>query len=248
VAWPILRRHGVPVVLFVPTDYPDRPERRFWWDRLHHALDAAGPQRRAALGLGDDGADAAFRALRGRVKAAPHDEAMAEVDRLVAALAADGDTDHASGPGDDGGCAREDTSPLCSWAELAELAAQGVTVAPHSRSHPLLERLAPDRLDDEVAGSLTDLRARLGEVAPIFAYPSGSHDDHVRDAVARAGFEVALTTERGVARPGRDDPLRLPRINVGRRSTPAVVGAQSVLLGRRPFVRRPIRERPTYNG
>jgi peptidoglycan/xylan/chitin deacetylase (PgdA/CDA1 family) len=247
VAWPILRRQGVPVVLFVPTDYPDRPERRFWWDRLHHALAVAGPQRRAALGLeGDLSPSAAFRALRGRLKAMPHDDAMATIDRLVAELVPEGGV---AGPGDagpgdagpgdagPGGNDADRASPLCSWAELAELAAQGVTVAPHSRSHPLLERLGPERLDDEIAGSFADLRARLGHVAPIFAYPSGSHDAGVRAAVARAGFEVALTTERGVARPGREDPLRLPRINIGRASTPAVVGAQAVVLGRRPFAR-----------
>ena len=32
-AWPVLRRHGVPVTLFVPTAFPDSG-RRFWWDRL----------------------------------------------------------------------------------------------------------------------------------------------------------------------------------------------------------------------
>jgi hypothetical protein len=37
-AWPILKRHQVPVTLFVPTGYPDHPERTFWWDRLHQAV------------------------------------------------------------------------------------------------------------------------------------------------------------------------------------------------------------------
>ena len=37
-AWPVLKQYGLPVTLFVPTHFPDHPERTFWWDRLHHAL------------------------------------------------------------------------------------------------------------------------------------------------------------------------------------------------------------------
>jgi len=37
-AWPILKKYRIPVTLFVPTGYPDRPDRAFWWDRLHQAV------------------------------------------------------------------------------------------------------------------------------------------------------------------------------------------------------------------
>src|SRR5690606_3680562 len=37
-AWPILRQLGLPATLFVPTAFPDHPERVFWWDRLYQAL------------------------------------------------------------------------------------------------------------------------------------------------------------------------------------------------------------------
>ena len=40
-AWPILTRHRLPVTMFVPTAYPDRPERSLWWDRLHRAFSAS---------------------------------------------------------------------------------------------------------------------------------------------------------------------------------------------------------------
>src|ERR671914_537157 len=41
VAWPLLRHHGLPATLFVPTAYPDVPGRAFWWDRLHQAVAGA---------------------------------------------------------------------------------------------------------------------------------------------------------------------------------------------------------------
>src|SRR2546422_713898 len=33
VAWPVLKRHRLPTTLFVPTGFPDRPEKVFWWER-----------------------------------------------------------------------------------------------------------------------------------------------------------------------------------------------------------------------
>jgi Polysaccharide deacetylase len=40
-AWPVLRRHAVPVTLFVPTAFPGRPGAIFWWDRLYAAVAGA---------------------------------------------------------------------------------------------------------------------------------------------------------------------------------------------------------------
>src|SRR5688500_1311664 len=42
-AWPVLRAHGVPATLFVPTAYAADRDRRFWWDRLYAAF--AGSDR-----------------------------------------------------------------------------------------------------------------------------------------------------------------------------------------------------------
>src|SRR5215210_6210852 len=36
-AVPILQRLGLPVTLFVPTNYPGTPGAMFWWDRLYRA-------------------------------------------------------------------------------------------------------------------------------------------------------------------------------------------------------------------
>jgi peptidoglycan/xylan/chitin deacetylase (PgdA/CDA1 family) len=222
VAWPIMARLGIEPVLFVPTAFPDRAGAVFWWDRLYAALHEAGPDARRRCGITGATALEAFRGLRDRVKALPHGDALAHVDGLVDQL------------GVDPGSVRE---PVLGWEELRSLAAAGVTVAAHSRTHPLLERLTPAQLCDEVEGCVDDIRREIGPRAgEVFAYPSGSHDDAVRAVVAAAGVRLAFTTRRGVARLGRHDPLRLPRLNVGRRSAPVVVAAQ-MAAGRRVPVR-----------
>ncbi|MGH3113709.1 MAG: polysaccharide deacetylase family protein, partial [Gaiellaceae bacterium] len=107
-AWPIMRRHGVPLTLFVPTAYPGRPGNAFWWDRLWSALEGkhATPGERLRT----------YRRLRAHVKSLPHEQAMAYVDEL--------------GGGAGAGNGRPS---VLDWDELRRLAAEGVALGPHSR-------------------------------------------------------------------------------------------------------------------
>jgi peptidoglycan/xylan/chitin deacetylase (PgdA/CDA1 family) len=215
-AWPILRRHGIPAVLFVPTAFPDRDEP-FWWDRLYAALTRTErtdlldtPAGRLVLAT-PAGRLAAYRALRGHLRGLAHPAAMAEVDRLVVEL----------GGGAIG-------SSVLGWDELRRLAREGVTLAPHSRTHPLLERIARADLDEEIDGSRADLVREIGSAPPAFAYPAGSCSDEVVARVRALGVRTAFTTVRGVNDLRRADWHRLRRINVGGRSSPALIRAQAL--------------------
>lgn len=104
---------------------------------------------------------------------------------------------------------------LLDAGELRELAARGIEVGAHSRTHPDLTRLPDAELDEEIAGSRQDL-ASLGLPLPrFFAYPYGAEDERVRQAVQRAGFAAAFTVAPGRVLPG-GDLYRLPRIEVMR--------------------------------
>lgn len=222
IAWPVLKRHGVPTVLFVPTAHPGDPDRCFWWDRLHAAFELGGVARRQRLGIEGTTALDAFRSVRGRIKSMPHHDAMALVDDWVEQLT-DGHPSRATSLV---------AGAVSDWDELRALAADGVDIAPHSRTHPMLDQLPDDEIDAEVSGSWQDLVAEIPDAVPVFAYPSGGHDPRVRAAVERSELELAFTTERGVALPGRDDPFALPRLNVGAHTSPALVSLQTSVLGR----------------
>jgi peptidoglycan/xylan/chitin deacetylase (PgdA/CDA1 family) len=230
VAWPLLRRAGLPATLFVPTAYPDVPGRAFWWDRLHDALRTtrapAVPTPTGPLPLGDDAErSTAFRALRSSVKALPHDEAMGMVEQVLDTLEAP-----------------PAVSPVLGWDRLRARAAEGLAVAPHSRTHPVLTRVGPEALVDEVRGSLDDLERELGPTPPVFAYPTGGVDGAVVDALAAAGYRLGFTTSRGNealrGRSGGPDWLRLRRVNVGRRTTPGLLAAQLLPVPLPPRRRR----------
>jgi peptidoglycan/xylan/chitin deacetylase (PgdA/CDA1 family) len=217
-AWPVLRAHGIPVTLFVPTAYPGRPEQSFWWDWLYAAVDGARPGAvletpAASLRLRSaaDRMDA-FRHIRTAVKALPHDDGM----QLVASIAGQLDCPSPAGM-------------VLDWPALRQLAADGVALAPHSRSHPLLDRVEVGRLDEELMGSRSDLDDQIGTTPPVLAYPSGAQSGAVRAAVERLGFRIAFGTTRGVNDLDVADWLSLRRINVGSRSSLNAIRAQ---LGR----------------
>lgn len=215
-AWPVLRAHGIPATLFVPTAFPDRPIA-FWWDRLYSAVIRTSRTEPLETGLGPlplatrEDRVTAFRSLRGEVKSMRHPAAMALVDDLVDRL---------------GGAPGE--SSVLGWDDLRRLATEGVTLAPHSRVHPLLERVDADALDAEIDGSRADLVREIGSAPAAFAYPSGSHSDGVVERVAALGIRAAFTTIRGVNDLRHADRHRLRRINVGGRSSPALIRAQAL--------------------
>ena len=222
-AWPVLRRHGLPVTLFVPTALPDHPERAFWWDRLHQALEHGDrgvavdtPAGRLSLASPRERARAG-RLLRDWVRGAPHDAALAMVDSL---------------------CRRLEAPPpapaVLGWDELRRLAAEDVALAPHSRTHPLLNRLPLERAQEEVLGSVRDLEREIGRAAPAFAFPGGGHSEALVRWLPEAGIQVAFTVVRGGNDLRSANWTALRRVNVGRRSTVPLLRAQLLSWRSRP--------------
>jgi peptidoglycan/xylan/chitin deacetylase (PgdA/CDA1 family) len=107
-----------------------------------------------------------------------------------------------------------------SEAQVRQLDAAGMDIGAHTRHHLDLPSLGAAQMQDEVAGSRQDLERVLHHPIASFAYPAGSYDAAAIDVVRRAGFAIALTTNAG-AEDSSLHPFELPRIRVGRDTTPA---------------------------
>jgi peptidoglycan/xylan/chitin deacetylase (PgdA/CDA1 family) len=229
-AWPIMQRHGVPLTLFVPTAYPGDPGTAFWWDRLWWALGGEDPVVSTPLGDLPVRPPAArlgtYRRLRGYLKSLEHERAMA----IVADLS--------------GGSGATALAPsVLGWVELRRLAAEGVAIGSHSRTHPLLDKVARAEARREIVDSLGDLERELGPTPRVFAYPGGGFDTGVATVLEEEGFEIAFLTRRGLNDLSRPDWLRLRRINVGRSS--GLTGIRLQLLPQWARIQR-VRERKVH--
>jgi len=103
--------------------------------------------------------------------------------------------------------------PLLSEQQLARLRESGFDFGAHTRTHCPLPWATDETLADELLGSRTDLEHALGTEIRSFAYPYGRFDDAAVNAVERAGYISACTTEPRLARLD-DHPLLIPRLEI----------------------------------
>jgi peptidoglycan/xylan/chitin deacetylase (PgdA/CDA1 family) len=158
-----------------------------------HANPKATLPRRSFVLTADDGFRDAVGAMHGHISAKP---------QLFVNTASVG-----------GVAAFADDRPLASWKELRRLAAAGAAIGSHARTHGRLADSPPELLDQELAGSLHELRTQVPSAMPVLAYPHGNHDEGVRAAAIRAGYRAAFTTETGRNGAGTD-PYCLRRVSV----------------------------------
>jgi peptidoglycan/xylan/chitin deacetylase (PgdA/CDA1 family) len=104
----------------------------------------------------------------------------------------------------------------CATEEELDAAAQsGISLAPHTMSHPNLTRLHRQGVFDELTQSLDWLRARFPRVTPFIAYPYGLSSPTVGQAAADLGYRAGFLVSGGwIQRARHADPYAIPRVNV----------------------------------
>ncbi len=165
IAYPILKKEGVPFAVYVATSFPDRLGE-LWWLALEAVI-----ARNSRIGLAIDGRNRTFdcasvaekRALYDELywwlRARPTETEMREVIRNLAA------------------CYGVDIAAFCkelcmSWEELAELAADPlVTIGAHTVNHPMLAKL-PEK-SGALGNGFEPLGHRSGacQAARAFVFP-----------------------------------------------------------------------------
>lgn len=102
------------------------------------------------------------------------------------------------------------------WEQIRELAANGVAIGAHTRTHPWLPAVDDARLRDELAEARRLLRAQAPGSAEHFSYPMGAYDARVKRAV-QALYADACATNPGRRNSWRD-PYALKRLRISRSS------------------------------
>ena len=186
VAYPILRKLGIPATFFVCPALVD--EGRWLW--THEA-------RARLRALGNDAAT--IESLVQQMKRMDLQTRGAVEQRLR-------DETAQYRPS----AAEREAFDVASWAELCGLDPALVTIGSHTLTHPILTTLTEAEAEREICESRARLEARLGRPAETFCYPNGDVSAAVL-ALVRRTYRLAVTAGPGVVPPGCD-PLLLPRL------------------------------------
>jgi peptidoglycan/xylan/chitin deacetylase (PgdA/CDA1 family) len=92
--------------------------------------------------------------------------------------------------------------------EMRELY-DGFTIANHSLTHPRLETLSPDALRREIEDGRKQLQDLFQQPVRGFAYPFGSYNVEVKEALRRAGHIYARAAHSRSLDFPPDDPMEL---------------------------------------
>ena len=210
-ALPILRKHGIPATIYVPSGVPDRSFDP-WWLRLEEAALARDELKLDWPGLPSHVPTATFAE-----KAAAYALLTRYVhrditkNRAIAALLL---------PKTDVSDESLVEDHFLGWSELRELASDPlVTIGAHTVSHPALSSLEEAQALDEMTRGRDRLVSELDIAVEHFAYPYGTSADCGAREISlarRAGFGTAVTLRRGNIFPRHRDHLTcLPRLSLG---------------------------------
>jgi peptidoglycan/xylan/chitin deacetylase (PgdA/CDA1 family) len=103
--------------------------------------------------------------------------------------------------------------PLMDWDMIRVISKNGVQIGSHTQTHPELTRLSSGEQNEEISASKKDLEEQLNHPVDTFCYPGGDNNEQVKEAVKKAGYRFAVTTQRGQVKKGYD-PLALRRIPI----------------------------------
>ncbi len=237
VALPILERHRARATFFVATAYLGE-RRMFWWDFIGEVtrrvagepIELSYPRR---IRLPAEPARAAAALLAIVKTHAGLDLARFRDHLLEASRVAWSDAEERAFA----------ERMVMRWDDVLALHRAGMDVQSHTRTHRVLHTLSPTDLRGELDGSRADLEAALGAPVDAVAYPVGyrlAHLDHVRAALAAAGYRWGFTNQTGVNHVLREvDRFDVNRISMSLDYGDALFRAMMALPYLAPLRRRP---------
>ncbi len=203
-AYPVLKKHGIPAEIYVTTSFIDRAPRFQGMIRTDYVVGLFRRSKHDKLDLRDQGfgeivlGDAVSRIEAGyRISNTLKRISRHEENRLIGVIEDRLGADFTS----------EDRRIFgsLSWDDARQLLSEGlVTFGAHTVGHEILSRLDPADLLCEVADSQKVMEQKLESPVRHFAYPNGTRsdfNDDVKKTVAKY-YDCALATIEGFNGPG----------------------------------------------
>lgn len=131
----------------------------------------------------------------------------------------------------DGGL--EELYAFMDWSDVKSLVRRGFDVASHTVSHPILARMEPCQIREELCESKAAIERHTGSTCSCICYPNGESQDvtpRVLELAAEVGYELGFTTSSCANRTDVD-PLAIGRIGTSSHQSMPVFEWRASALG-----------------
>jgi peptidoglycan/xylan/chitin deacetylase (PgdA/CDA1 family) len=202
-AYPILRAHNFPALIFLTTEHigTDVP---FYWDLaaycFHHTKrdQLTFPDGKIEGWSNQKQLEHVSKKWIELIKAFPQTEKLVYVQHLPELL----------------GVSIPDgffKKLMTNWDQVREMQKGGIEFGAHTMHHPILTRIPLEEVRAEIEGSKSRIEKELGEPVLSFAYPNGQSsdlNDKIEKIVADSGIRAAFTLLNGPS--SQDEVKRNP--------------------------------------
>ena len=211
-AYPLFKQRGLPMTIYVPTEFPDG-KGELWWlalekivARAEHGIELC---RNGDLWQLPTGTVAEKQKSYEQIYWWLRSLDESTQRQIVRVLADRYDID----------MAKDCRDLIMTWDEIRSLASDPlVTIGAHTRGHYAVSKLTPSSATEELGGSAGCIERELGVRPEHFSFPYGDPGSAGRREFALArelGFKTAVTTQKGMLFPAHAAHLNaLPRVSL----------------------------------
>ena len=188
-ALPVLKKYGLPAVIFIVTGSMTNPAP-LWWDVCAESFRQT-TQTRADLPLigqqvfaTAEAKQVVEREMIEALKRIPEHEKRTQVEALQSVL----------------DVTLPDVPMFFGWKQVQELVDNGIACQPHTVSHPILTRIPEDEMRRQIVESRQHVLENSQQEVIAFAYPNGTTADYSPAAMQTlkdCGYDMAFTLTAG---------------------------------------------------
>ena len=219
IAFPILRKHGVPATVFLTTDFIGT-NRAFWHTELMYLLLHGELVQLRRSRRDFDAYPASLRPHLIRLARLTQAPSVEDADAFIEAVKDTCDENFIDELMRDLAAVLRRRRPLLTdrkffldWDQVREMASAGIEIGSHGCSHRILTRLKADEVEDELIRAKVGIEQRIGQRVQHFAFPEGTASRELIERVAKAGYRTACLCASGPDK-GRFVPAVLKRVGM----------------------------------
>ena len=216
-ALPVLKKHQLPAILFVPTAAIDE-ESTFWWDAVYSFLKNAQPGDFDQKLSNDPVIQPYLERFEKVIAQLPEERDHSICDLIESLQSVNAEirervldyfqTFYQNSP------LHNDTLPgVLKWSELKKISDSVFEIGSHTGNHQFLTSISEKDVKNELEHSKEVLENHLNKEVSCFSYPGGKYNEKTAQLVGEAGYACAFTSDQGL-NSLNGNLYKLKRINI----------------------------------